>query len=312
MNLLYTLYIISGYLFILYFLWVSNRKTIQASELHREYASKLIAYVLGSQESPEQSLQATSRQQRNALIQTIHNLISHTYDSQRDAIRLIVKQNQLQKHIVKQLTYSTALHKCRLLWQLTSIIYDDKCVISTLTKYLNSSNHNIRTHALIAILSAKPSELISIISSLQFRLKPSDILRIISLIRQGSLFVVIEPLFESDNHNLKMLALAIVSNFGIDIADKYIYHIINNEQDPTIVEEAIYTLTTLKRPLKYRAIKKCLASASEYQRMKLCRHLSVEGYSLNSIKAILNPAECQYAQQLITSYKRQIVQTQSV
>lgn len=302
------------YLLILYFILTTFFKPNSISELHQQYTSHFIAASLGGKPSSEQPPKANSNLQRNILVQVIHYLISHTYDCPRDEIKHIAKQNHLQEHILKRLTRSTSLQKCKLLWQLSSIIHDDKRVTSMLSKYLNSRNHDIRAHALIAILSAKPSELILIISSLKFKLRPSDIQRIIALIRQGSLFVVIEPLFENenDNHNLKMLALAIVRNFGVDIADKYLYHIIKTEQSPRILEEAIYTLTSLKRPLKYKLIKQRLASVSERKRKRLCRHLSVEGYSLNSIKAILEPTEYQYAQQLITSYKRQLAQSQNI
>lgn len=312
MSLLYTIYIIVSYCLILYFIFAAPSEPNLSSELHQEYTAYLIATSLVGNTPNEQPPHTTTRAQRNTLIETIHCLVSHTYDCHRDMIQHIAKQNRLQEHILKQMTGSTTLHKCRLLSQLSSIIHDDKRIATTLSRYLHSRNHNIRTHALMAMLAAKPSELITIISGLKFRLSPSDIHRIIALIRQGSLFVVIEPLFESNNHNLKMLALAIVHNFGVDIADKYLYHIIRTEPNPDIAEEAIYTLTTLKRPLKYKIIKERLAMASERQRKRLCRHLSVEGYSLNSIRAILEPTEYQYAQQLITSYKRQLTQSQTV
>lgn len=312
MNTLYILYIIIAYLFILYFLFAPYIKQHAHSALLQQYTTYLIASSLGNEDESGHSLQAKSRLQRKTLIQAIHSLISHTYDCPKDLIQLIVKQNNLQLYILKQLPHSTALQKYHLLSQLSSIIYDDTTIISQLKSYLNNRNRHIRTNALIAILAAKPSELITIISSLKFELQPLDIIHIIALIRQGSLFVVLEPLFESRNINLQKLALAIVRNFGIDIADKYIYGIISSEKNLTIVDDAIYTLTALKRPLKYKVLRKRVATSSEFQRKRLCRHLSVEGYSLQSIKAILDPAECQYAKRLITSYKGQLTQSQTV
>ena len=312
MSLLYIIYITASYCLILYFIFATPSESSLNSELHQEYTAYLIATSLMGDTPNEQPPQAESNAQRNTLLEAIHCLVSHTYDCHREMIQRIAKQNLLQEHILKQLPGSSTFKKCRLLGQLSSIIHDDKSATTALAKYLNSRNHDIRIHALMAMLAAKPSELITIISGLKFRLQPSDIHRIIALIRQGSLFVVIEPLFESNNHNLKMLALAIVRNFGVEIADKYLYHIIKSDHRPDIAEEAIYTLTTLKRPLKYKIIKERLALSSERQRKRLCRHLSVEGYSLNSIKAILEPTEYQYAQQLITSYKRQLAQSQTI
>lgn len=306
MDVLYIVYITVAYLFTLYFLFAPYFKQRNFSKFQQKCTSYFIATSLGNESPSEHSIKAESRQQRNTLIQVIHTLTSHTYDCQRDIIQHIAKQNNLQQHILKYLPYASSLQKYHLLSLLSSIIYNDTATMSTLTKYLNSANPHIRTNALIAMLVAKPTELITIISALKFELQPLDIARIITLIRQGSLFVVIEPLFESHNHNLQTLALAIVRNFGIDIADKYLYRIIATEHDPNIIEDAIYTLTALKRPLKYKVIRERLATTSEQQRKRLCRHLSVEGYSLQSIKAILNPIECQYAKRLITSYKRQL------
>lgn len=311
MSVLYILYVMVIGAMILHLTVVSYFKSSTHSALYKRYTAHLIATSFNANATPKTTITTSSHHQRNTLTEAIHLLTIHTYDSQREVIKHIVEDNNLQEHIFRQLRHASSLKKCRLLTLLSSIILENKTHIPIIKKYLHCHNHNIRSHALIALLATTPTELIPIISSLRFELQPTDIARIITLIRQGTLCVVIEPLFESNNRNLQMLALAIVRSFGIDIADKYILQIIASSQYPSLAEDAIYTLTALKRPLKYRIIKERLASASEHRRKKLCRHLSVEGYSIQSIRAILPLEECHDAKLLITSYKRQLSQPQT-
>jgi hypothetical protein len=195
-----------------------------------------------------------------------------------------------------------------LLSYLASVIDADTQNISILEEYLRNGNHHLRIGALIAMLAAKPSKAMTTLSSIEFRLQPLDIVRIISLIRQGRITVALEPLFESGNRNLLMLGMALVRTFGIGIVDKQLYNIIKRESDPDLIYDAIYTLTHLKRPLRHKITRECIASMPDLQRKRLCRHLSVEGYSVQCINAVLSPSESLYAKQLITSFKRQLSQ----
>ncbi|MBQ2374409.1 MAG: hypothetical protein II299_04810 [Alistipes sp.] len=309
MSVLYILYVMVVGAMILHLTVVSHFKSSAHSALYKRYTANLIATLFNKNSTT--TIITSSRHQRNTLIEAIHSLTTHTYDSQREVIKRVVKENNLQEHIFRLLRHASSLQKCRLLTLLSSINLENKTHISIIKKYLHCHNHNIRSHALITLIAAKPTELIPTISSLNFELQPTDTARIITLIRQGTLCVVIEPLLESNNRNLQMLALAIVRSFGIDIADKHLLQIVASSQCSTLVEDAIYTLTALKRPLKYRIIKERLAEASEQQRKKLCRHLSVEGYSIQSIRALLSSEECHDARLLITSYKRQLSQSQT-
>jgi hypothetical protein len=246
------------------------------------------------------------------LIQTIHTLISHTYGCDNKPIKEIVIRHNLLQHITRRLHTAPTRRKCELLSQLSSIIHSDAQEIVILKHLIHSKNHNIRIGALITLLAANPSQVISTLSSFDFRLQPLDIVRIITLIRQGRITVALEPLFESGNRNLLLLSMALVRTFGICIVDKQLYDIITHGGDADLIYDAIYTITYLKRPLRHKVIKACVASMSEAQRKQLCRHLSVEGYSVQSINAILSPPEVLYAKQLITSFKRQLSQPQAI
>lgn len=235
--------------------------------------------------------------------------MSHTYGCDNSALRHIITTNHLPEYLLGQLATASTLRRCRLLSQLASYI-TPSTDISPLQRYLKSNNHFIRTGALIALLSASPSGTMQILSSLHFQLQPLDIQRIIALVRRGRISVVLEPLLENHDRNLQLLGMALVRSFGIGIVDKHLYRICQG-QDSELTQSAIYTLTHLKRPLRHKIIRECVATMSEQQRKRLCRHLSVEGYSMQSINAILSPTECLYAKRLITSYKRQLSHTHS-
>lgn len=300
---LYTTYIILVGGAILFFIISNNRNYINRHNLRKEYTSKLISICFSDNYTSEQFPHAQRAQHRDILSQTIHNILSHTYGCDSKALQQTIMCSHLNEHLLKRLFSATTFNKYITLSQLTSTI-NTTTDTSALQELLHSHDHNLRIGALMALLAAKPSGSMQILSSIDFNLQPIDIQRIIALIRRGKISVVLEPLFENNNRNLKLLGMALVRSFGICIVDKHLYQIINEDKDPILIFDAIYTLTHLKRPLKHTLIKGGIATMSEQQRKRLCRHLSVEGYSIQSINAILSPPESLYAKRLITSYKR--------
>lgn len=309
MNFPYALYIGVVSCIILYTLLSEKLESSRHTTTQKKYTSLLIPMFF---DAPSHNKPASKVyyifKKRDILLQTIHTLVCHTYGCSNNTVKQIVKSNHLLQYIMCRLRTASTRKKCELLSQLSSIISADLQEITLLNKLIHSDNHNLRISALIALLAAEPLKAMSILSALEFKLQPLDIMRIMALIRQGRITIALGPLFESRNHNLLMLSMALVRTFGISIVDKHLYNIVKNEQDTDLVCDAIYTLTYLKRPLCHKVIKECIASMSEAQRKRLCRHLSVEGYSMQSINAILSPPEALYAKQLITSFKRQLSQ----
>lgn len=305
MDIFYATYIIATSVIILFFAISPIQKSGKYSALHNTYFSLIIAAILNNDNSTEHLIIATTHKQRKILAQALHSVIRHTYGCDEQLIHRIVKRNRIDKYIEKRLKFTPSHRLSNLLAQYGSLCWTEAG--ATLSKrHLSCSNKLIRSSSLIATLATHPTRAIQIIASLNTRLQPLDIARIIALIRQGRLSIIFEPLVESPNHNLQMLGLAIARNFGTNIANQQLYNIISHCQSHSTRDEAIYTLIHLKRPLRNRAVKEGLASMSRVKRLKLSRHLAVEGYSIQTIKSILPNDESYYAEHLIASYKRQL------
>lgn len=305
MDIFYATYIIATSVIILFFTISSLQKVGKYSTLHDTFFSLIIAAILHNDNSAERLIVASSHKQRKILAQALHSVIRHTYGCDEQVIQRIVKRNRIDKHIVKRLRLTPSHRRCSLLAQYGSLCWaeDDSPLLKRDLRY---SNTHIRSSHLISSLATHPTQAIQIISALHTKLQPLDIVRIIALIRRGRLSIIFEPLVESTNPNLQMLGLAIARNFGTNIANQQLYNIISNCDSHSTRDEAIYTLIQLKRPLRNRAVKERLSSMSRAKRLKLCRHLAVEGYSIQTIKAIVADDESRYAEHLIASYKRQL------
>ena len=73
------------------------------------------------------------------------------------------------------------------------------------------------------------------------------------------------------------------------------------------MRETIYTLASLGRPLGHTKIRERLAAMPAVKRKELCRHLTVEGYSISAVRSLFTEGETLYAETLINSYKRALV-----
>ncbi len=247
----------------------------------------------------------TSREKQMALAEAIYLVLSHTYGINPNPIKDLVAHANLDTFLLKRISRRKGPHRTHLL-TIMNAIPSHRPIASHLQPLLRSRHHDTRLAALLAILAAKPTMAIETIASLQYNLRPFDIARIILLLRRGIVPIAYEPLLGSNNRNLKMLGLAIVRTFGIEIADKQLQHIVATSADAGVVREAIYTLSSLGRSLGRVKIRSRLATMSPPHRKELCRHLAREGYSLNALKSIFTPDETEDSEILINSYKRSL------
>lgn len=269
----------------------------------RDMYVKQIASLMMSEKPSRHHIRARSRRSRMALAEAIYTVISHTYGNDTERLRPIVEHNNIERLLLKRVRLNRGATRARALMLLSAIpLHED--TVQYLIRHARSNDKEVRISALTAILASNPSMAIRTIASYYFELTPFDTARIIALLRRGLLPIAYEPLLASSNRNLQILGLAIVCNFGIEIAEKRLHKIISTEDDIVIVRKTIYTLASLGRPLGHTRIRERLAAMSADKRKELCRHLTVEGYSLSAVRSLFNERESLYAETLINSYKR--------
>lgn len=294
------------------FYTVITQLYIRSQENHRRLRNRYLhlasAASLSDSDSLAIAITATTRSERLALIDALYSIASHCYDHNHSITALIARENNLEKHLLRELRFATKYRR-GLLWLQLSTISPSPHHTLRLRQELHNSDPHIRSCSLIALLCTSPEESIKTLLELDFELQPYDISRIISLVRRGVLPFAFEGLLQSGNYNLKLLAISIVRHFNLDIYAKYIYPFLSSREHPKLVTEAIYTLTAMKHPLNSPLLRRHILAMPPSQRKALCRHLSAEGYSLQALRWLLPNNEMEYAERLITSHKRQLSQS---
>ena len=287
-------------------LYIRSRK--KHNRLRSQYLRQVSAAALSDSDSLAIAITTSSRRERLALADAIYTTASHCYDHNQPITALIARENNLEKHLLRELRFATKYRR-GLLWLQLSTISPSPHHTLRLRQELHNSDPHIRSCSLIALLCTSPEESIKTLLELDFELQPYDIARIISLVRRGILPFAFEGLLQSGNYNLKLLAISIVRHFNLDIYAKYIYPFLSSREHPKLVTEAIYTLTAMKHPLNSPLLRRHILAMPPSQRKALCRHLSAEGYSLQALRWLLPNNEMEYAERLITSHKRQLSQS---
>lgn len=274
-----------------------------------QYSRQLTALLLQEPDDIEKvAIRAHNARERMALTEAIYTIMSHSYGCDIQLLRHVAERNRLPQMLCRRTRWARGARRARLL-MLQSAIPATEGATEEIKRYLNSRDSDVRISALLATLAATPTMAIRTISALEYELSPFDLARIISLLRRGLLPIAYEPLLADGNNNLQMLGMAIVRSFGIEIAEKRLHQIITSERNPAIVSQAIYTLSSLGRPLGHTRIRERLAAMPSSERKALCRHLSVEGYSLGAVRGIFTEQESDYAEVLINSYKRALARS---
>ncbi len=254
--------------------------------------------------------QADSKEQKMALAEAMFIVLCHTYGSDLTPIRRVAEENRLDRYILGQITRRTGRQHSYML-TLMSAIPSDSHIAPFVQPFLSSPDPAVRSSALLTLLAAAPSRAISTIASLPYRLRHSDIVRIITLLRRGILPIAYEPLLASRNTNLQLLGIAIVRTFGLTIAERQLLQIITSSSEPSITREALYTLASIGGSLHRKSIRHRIHSLPPALRKELCRHLTREGYSPSTMRTIFPPDEAAYSEALTESYKRNLECTQS-
>lgn len=292
-------------IFYLVITWHHTHSLKKHNRLRNRYIRLISAASLSDSDSSAIAITASSHRERLALADAIYTIASHCYDHNLSIAALIAKENNLENEILRELRFATKYRK-GLLWLQLATISPSSHHTTLLRRELHNSDPHLRSCALIALLNATPEESIKTLLGLDYELQLYDITRIISLVKRGILPFAFERLLQSENYNLKLLAITIVKHFNLDIYIKHIYPLLGGKEHPKLVAEAIYTLTTMKHSLNSPLLRQHILAMSPSQRKALCRHLSTEGYSLQALRWLLPNNEMEYAERLITSHKRQL------
>lgn len=290
-----------------------NIVRLRISQINRDdYATLVDRYIdvvttILLSESHDEVVMRSS-QHKDAAIEAMYVVVSHTYGVNKSLLRDMVKVNRLDEYVVRMVCHSRGATRAKWLIWATALPMDQRCAVQ-LRRYVYSGDKIVRSSAILTQLSQCSSRAIPIIASLHYRLTPFDVSRIVILLRRGLLPIAYEPLLSSKNTNMQMLGLAIVRNFGIDIAEHYLQGIIASSNDQTLTREALYTLSCLGRPLGRQKVRSRLEAMGLRERGELCRFLSVEGYSLPALRTLFSEREIQQAEILVKSYKRDLVCT---
>ena len=277
----------------------------RAYRLKRFYIRQVVNLLQDESRVPMRIV-ATTTAERIALCEAIYIVRSHTYGTDPSLLDHTIEENRLERLLLRRINLTAGCKRARWIMLMSCIPLGEKS-IARLEQLIYSSNQAVRIAALTTLLAATPQMTIRRIMSLRYRLSPLDISRIISLLRRGIIPIAYEPLLQSDDHNLQMLGIAIVRNFGIDIADRHLHDIISSSSDNLIVREAIWALSSLGRPLGRAKIRQRMEQMNDYERKSFCRHLANEGYSVQALRTLFSEREMRYAETLIKSYKRDLV-----
>ncbi len=282
-----------------------NVTTDIASRLKVFYIKQVVNLLQDESRIPMHII-ARSRTERIALCEAIHIVRSHTYGIDTSLLDNTIIENGLEQLLIRKIRYSTGYRRAHWLTLMSCIPLSEKS-IERLEHLSHSRNRSIRIASFISLITSEPQLVIRRIEALPYRLSALDISLIISLLRRGIIPIAYEPLLHSSNYNLQMLGIAIVRNFGIDIADKQLHDIISSCDDKIVVRDAILTLSSLGRPLGRAKIRQRMSRMNTEERKSFCRYLAAEGYSVQALRTLFSEKEMHYAETLIKSYKRDLV-----
>ncbi len=252
-----------------------------------------------------QRLLAHNQTEQQALLEALYYVMAHSYGVDLRVICKIIYDNRLDRYIEHKISHSAdPIDRARLLSLLNYLPHNYDS-----TKFhhlLNASDTALRRGALLATLACNPSMAISTIIKLRYTLSTIDIAHIVSLLRRNLIPIACEPLLKSSNRNLILLGMAIVRNFGISMAESELHAIITCSSDQTIVREAIYTLCSIHATLRGEWLQRRLSTINPSSRKILCRQLSIEGYSIETIRQVVPTQEIELAERIICSHKRRL------
>ncbi len=275
------------------------------AEIRRHYLRTLI---IGSPKSEryieELTLLSPQRAKRSAarLLASLSPLIYHL---DAEPLERISRTLRLSDYLLFEARRSRG-SKCAYYLLLSAKIPFSGSSTDQLHNFASSKNHLVRFYALLSTINADPKTALQHIATYHSQMTQFEISQIIAALRQGTIVVAYQPMLNSENHNLNMLAMAIVRHFGIDNAAAELHKIIAQSNVHELRREALYTLASLQLPLNTPSINQFVRHCPTLERQRFIRFLAGEGYSQRAMEFFASHHEREQLQSLINSYKIKI------
>ena len=242
---------------------------------------------------------------RHALAEVLSRLAASTYGLDDRPLRRIVRDNGLEKYLLRRIRRTRGYRRAYYLLLLSRLPLDGGIAVAV-ARYTDSRNPYVGFYALMARLAFDPTTALRLIGAFRRPFTVYEVSEVMATLRRGVMPVAYEPLLDSPDRNLQLIGLNIVRQFGIEEAERHLLDIIRCGPRE-MGREAVYTLCALHRSLARREIVRFVATMRASDRKALLRSMAREGYSARAIGLLSPEAEREYYESLVDSYKCRIV-----
>ncbi len=282
-----------------------SRRAESYAALQRHYIESILLDSSEGERYIDSLSLLSGRRAKCAAAEVIASLSSVVY--RLDSGRLVQISNSL--HLPQFLLFRAAHSRGSeraLCVALLSQIPSSELSLKELEPFAHDKDRMVQLFALLASIHLDSANAMHYIASYRQGLTPFELSQLLSLLRQGSITVAYQPMLESENHNLNMLGLAIVREFGIETAHRTIRDMVARGGCDSIRREALYTLAVLRQTLSTPSICGYVGRMGYLERQHFLRFVACEGYSQRVVDSFISPCEHRYFHSLIDSYKVKI------
>lgn len=168
---------------------------------------------------------------------------------------------------------------------------------------LHTAGRSIRFYTLMAEMTRTPALAEYLLESYPLPLSQTEIAQIAAMLYRGETVLDYRHLLRSDNRNMRMTGIAVVRHFSIDEACAMLLDVAVSDPDRSVSCEALLTLCDMGSEIAFVEIADRLRSMDRPACRCLCRCAVVNGYGADALGSLLGPADREYVESLVESYK---------
>lgn len=243
---------------------------------------------------------------KQVLARILADISAATYGTDVAILWSIATENGIDQLLLRKVRRSRGYERAYYISLLASLPLPSGFA-ARIEPYASDPNPIVRFYSLLIRIRCDSSSALRELANYDHPLTRFELGELIALLRRGLLPVACEPLLTSPNHNLRIVGLNIVREFGVEEATPLLLRIATCDPDTEIAREALYTMVAMRSALTHKEIAKRVASLPNDERHTLCRKLAKAGYSTSTLKRLFTAAEAEYAENLTATYKRTLV-----